>query len=174
MSIKMERKLIIIGAGTYGVVVHEIASDMGCFEKIDFVDDNRIKTPTGKDIVGKINDLKLMQEEYTDAIVAIGNPNMRLELLDLIKKNTFMNIATIISPKAYVSNSAVIHEGVVVEPYAVIQALCQINRGCFISAGAVVNHESYCGEGVHLDCNSTVNGYANVPPKFKLLSGTVF
>lgn len=40
----MNKNLLIVGASTYGVVASEIAADMGCFEKIDFVDDER-KTP---------------------------------------------------------------------------------------------------------------------------------
>ena len=32
--------LLILGAGIYGAMVYEIAEAMGCFEKIDFLDDN--------------------------------------------------------------------------------------------------------------------------------------
>lgn len=43
----MNKNLLIVGAGTYGVVASEIATDMGCFEKIAFVDDERKTTPNG-------------------------------------------------------------------------------------------------------------------------------
>ena len=39
----MNRNLLIVGAGIYGVVAYEIAADMGRFEKIDFVDDVRLR-----------------------------------------------------------------------------------------------------------------------------------
>ena len=39
----MNRNLLIVGAGIYGIVVYEIAADMRCFEKIDFVDDVRLR-----------------------------------------------------------------------------------------------------------------------------------
>ena len=32
-------KLLIVGAGSYAVVAAEIAEEMGCFDKIAFVDD---------------------------------------------------------------------------------------------------------------------------------------
>ena len=35
------RNLIIVGAGAYADVAFEIASDMSCFDRIDFVDDNK-------------------------------------------------------------------------------------------------------------------------------------
>ena len=37
----MNKKLSIGGAGTYGVVASEIAVDMGYFEKISFVDNEK-------------------------------------------------------------------------------------------------------------------------------------
>lgn len=33
---RMNKKLLIIGAGEYGQITHEIAEAMGVFEKIDF------------------------------------------------------------------------------------------------------------------------------------------
>lgn len=48
----MNKNLLIVGASTYGVVASEIAADMGCFEKIDFVDDERKTTPNGIEVVG--------------------------------------------------------------------------------------------------------------------------
>lgn len=53
----MNKNLLIIGASTYGVVASEIAADMGCFEKIDFVDDERKTTPNGIDTVGTTRDI---------------------------------------------------------------------------------------------------------------------
>ena len=39
----MNRNLLIVGAGIYGVVASEIVADMGCFDKIDFDDDIRLR-----------------------------------------------------------------------------------------------------------------------------------
>ncbi len=48
----MNKNLLIIGAGIYGVVAKEIAESMNCFEKIDFVDDNRKETPNCIKVIG--------------------------------------------------------------------------------------------------------------------------
>ena len=50
----MNKNLLIVGAGTYGVDASEIAADMGCFEKIAFVDDERKTTPNGIEVIGTI------------------------------------------------------------------------------------------------------------------------
>ena len=170
----MDNKLLIIGAGIYAQVAYEIACDMNCFERIDFVDDQKTQTITGRPVIGDTDDLPCLSKDYTHGVVAIGDPCVRLQLLTNLKEQTDLHIATLISPKAYVAPSATVEEGTIVEPMAVINSLCRIERGCLISAGAVVNHAAVCGKGVHLDCNVTVEGYSHVPLQTKVPCGTVF
>lgn len=84
----MNKNLLIIGASTYGVVASEIATDMGCFEKIDFIDDERQTTPNGIDVIGTTRDIAVLAIQYSNIIVAIGNPEVRLPLLNRIKGET--------------------------------------------------------------------------------------
>ncbi len=168
----MKGNLLIIGAGMYGVVAKEIAENMQCFEKIAFADDKK-KNAYGLDVIGTIADVESLVQEYDNIVVAIGNAEVRLSVLEKLAKMK-CNIVTLISPQAYVSPSARVMQGCIVEPMTVIHSLCVIERGCIISAGAVVNHGAVCKEGVHVDCNATVMGYAVVPAKTKIVSGEVF
>ena len=170
----MNKNLLIIGAGTYGVVASEIAADMGCFEKIDFVDDERKTTPNGIDVVGTTRDIDELVIQYSNIIVAIGNPEVRLSLLNRIKEETPYRIVSLVSPKAYVSPSAQIMSGCIIEPMAVVHTGCVICPGCIISAGAIVNHATMCCDGVHVDCNATVEGCCLVPAGTKICSGDVY
>ena len=54
----MNKNLLILGAGIYGLVAKEIAESMGCFGKIAFVDDNA-KT-TSKTLFPIITTLQLL------------------------------------------------------------------------------------------------------------------
>jgi len=170
----MKRSLLIVGAGTYALLAYEIACDMGQFEEIKFVDDYKTIAPTGEPVAGKTSDLKALANSYTDIFVAIGHPDLRLGLIEQIRQDAVLNLATLISPRAYVAPSAIVAEGVIVEPFAVVHTRCRLCCGCLISAGAVVNHESICEEGVHVDCNATVPGYVTVPAKTKVACGTVY
>lgn len=170
----MNRNLLIVGAGTYGVVASEIASDMGCFEKVDFIDDERKTTPNGTEVIGTTHDIAKLVTEYSNIVVAIGNPKIRLSLLREIKEETPYRIVSLVSPRAYVSPSAQIQVGCIVEPMAVVHTNCVLGSGCLISAGAVVNHATMCCEGVHVDCNATVDGYCLVPAGTKIHSGAVY
>ena len=170
----MNKNLLIVGAGTYGVVASEIAADMGCFEKIDFVDDERKTTPNGLDVVGTTQDIDELAIQYSNIIVAIGNPEVRLSLLNRIKEETPYRVVSLVSPKAYVSPSAQIMTGCIIEPMAVVHTGCIICPGCIISAGAVVNHATMCCDGVHVDCNATVAETTLVPAGTKVKCGEVY
>ncbi|MBQ7329965.1 MAG: hypothetical protein IJX01_08700 [Oscillospiraceae bacterium] len=170
----MNGNLLIVGAGSYALVAAEIAVNMGCFEKIAFVDDMAKTLKNGIPVVGTTQDLERLAGEYSYVIVAIGNPKVRLSVLDRIQKETTYQIPSLVSPRAYVSSSAKVMRGCVVEPMAVVHSRAILEEGCIISAGAVVNHESTCCRGVHADCNSTVAAYARVPMGTKILSGEVY
>lgn len=170
----MNKNLLIVGAGTYAVVAYEIALDMGCFAKIDFVDDVRKATPNGIETIGNTDDIERFAPEYSYIVVAIGNPEARLSFLKRIIKMTPYNVVSLVSPRAYISPSAQIMSGCIIEPMATVQAGCKLQLGCIICAGAVVNHTSECGEGVHVDCNATVEGYSTVPAGTKICSGDVY
>lgn len=170
----MNKNLLIVGTGIYAVIASEIAVDMGCFDKIAFVDDEKKETPTGVKVIGTTRDLEVLATQYDSIVVAIGNPKVRLDMLDRIKAETSYQIVSLISTRAYISSSAQIRQGCIVEPTAVVQAGCVIGEGCIISASAVVNHASICCDGVHVDCNATVDGYCIVPAGLKIYSGEVF
>lgn len=170
----MNHNLLILGAGIYGLVAQEVAGSMGCFEKIAFVDDCAKETPNGTPVIGTSADLSALSAEYGYAVVAIGNPKVRLNLLGRIEEETTIQIATLVSPRAYVSPAAQLGDGCIVEPMAVIHTQCVLGKGCIVSAGAVVNHASRCGDGVHVDCNGVVAGNVTVPSETKVASGTVY
>lgn len=169
----MNKNLLIVGAGIYSVVAADIAREMQCFEKIDFVDDVKEQTPDGRTVIGQIADLGKLSVDYSYIIVAIGNPQIRLALLEKIEEMPY-RIAVLVSPKSYIAPSVQIGKGSIIEPMAVVHCGSVVQEGCFISAGAVVNHGSMCARGVHVDCNAVVAGGTLVPVGTKVESCTVF
>lgn len=170
----MNENLLIVGAGIYSMVARDIAIEMNCFEKIDFVDDEKEQTPDGNKVIGKISDLENLSVEYSNIIIAIGNPKIRMSLIKRIEEEMPYRIVVLASPRAYIAPSVQIGKGSVIEPMAVIHAGSVLQEGCFISAGAVVNHGSMCASGVHVDCNAVVAGGTLVPACTKVESCTVF
>ena len=146
-------KLLILGAGEYGHLVKELAKNK--YEIIDFLDDNSVEA------IGKLDKYQSLKDEYKNAVVAIGNPEVRMmwirKLLDV-----GYTIPTLISNQAYVSPSAIIDLGCIIEPMAVIHTGAKIGKGTIISTGAVINHNSVVEDGCHIDCNAVVGADAHV------------
>ena len=169
----MNKNLLIVGAGVYGLVAKEIAESLGCFERIAFVDDKAKIAPDGTETVGRVSDIKNLVSEYGNVIVAIGNPEVRLGIIERIAELPCKTVS-LVSPLAYVSYSAQLGTGCIIEPMAVVHTKCVLGIGCIVSAGAVINHDSTCCDGVHVDCNATVEGYSLVPTGKKIHSGEVY
>ena len=170
----MNGNLLIVGAGSYALVAAEVAEDMGCFREIAFVDDRTKNLQNGACVVGTTQDVDRLAGAYSHIVVGIGNSDVRLSILEQLQNKANYQIASLISPRAYVSPAAKVSEGCIIEPMAVVHREAVLEKGCIISAGAVVNHESACGQGVHVDCNATVAAYAKVPAKTKVCSGEVY
>ena len=149
------KNLLIIGAGQYGMVAKEIAESMELFGKISFLDDNN---PTA---IGKINDIDKFIVEYDSAVVAIGNSQLRLKLLESLCSLGY-DVPCLIHKRAFVAPSAKIGKGSFVEPMAVVHTGVIIENGCIISAGTIVNHNSIIHKGCHLNCGSIVTARTEI------------
>lgn len=159
-------KLLIIGAGDHGYVVKEIAQDVGCYEKIDFVDDR------SKEAIGTISDLENLNKEYDSAFASIGNNELRSQIVDELKRIGY-DIPVLIHPSAYVSKSCVLGVATVIEPNAVVNSNSYIGEGCIISVGAVVDHNATVGDFCQIDAGAVVCSGKRVESKTKINAGCV-
>ncbi len=157
--------LLIVGAGQFGQVTKEIAQSLNKFNKIDFLDDN------SELALDKVDNYKKYKGDYNYAIVAIGNSGVRKELLNKLKK--IYKIDSIISPNAYVSDSAIIEEGSIVEPTAFINANATIKEGCIICAGAIINHNSNVNSFCHINCGAIIKSNSIIEEGTKVDYGEI-
>lgn len=150
------KRLLILGAGQYGMVAKEIAEAMGRFEQISFLDDNSSAA------IGKLSDFNKCTNNFDSAVVAIGDAEKRLKLIEQLVDVGF-DVPVLIHPRAYVAASAEIGRGSFIEPMVVVHTDVNVGVGCIISAGAIINHNAEVGDGCHLNCGTIVGARANVP-----------
>lgn len=163
----MDGGLLILGAGQFGMMVKEIADSLDMVSKIDFLDDNN---PIA---IGRLCDFPRFVDSYPLAIVAIGNSMIRLDYANLLEKAGY-TVPALISPRAFVSDSAVVSSGCIIEPMAVVQTRAYIGKGCIISSGAVIRHNATVEDGCHCDCNSVVKSNTILPRGSKLDCGKIY
>ena len=162
----MDRQLLIFGAGQYGQVLKEIAQATGRYAQLSFMDDK-----PNEGVIGKLDDYIKFAGLYQDAIVAIGNPEIRLKWIDILEK--YYHIPSMVHPSAYVSPSANIGKGTIVEPLAVVHTSVEIGKGCIISAGSVINHNAVLGDGVHVDCGCIIPARSVIEQRRKIVQGEI-
>ncbi|WFF74546.1 PglB [Proteiniclasticum sp. QWL-01] len=157
--------LVILGAGSHGLVVKETAEAMGIFDRIDFLDDS---SPLAMDRCDEVGKYKSM---YQFAFPAVGDNKLRERFYVMIHDYGF-EIPILIHPSSYVSPSATIQKGVIVLPKAVVNTKTIIEKGSIVGPGAVIDHDSFIGAFAHVDAGSVlkarskINAYSLIRPKF--------
>ena len=154
-------KLLIIGASGHGKVIADIALATKKYREITFADDDEnISECMGFPVIGKVSDLKRWMPEY-EMIVAIGNAKTRRRIMEQIV-NDGGTIATLIHPKAVVSDYATIGTGTVVMPGAVINAGTVLGKGCIVNTSASVDHDCTLEDYVHVSVGAHLAGTVSV------------
>ena len=160
------KRLLILGAGQYGMVAKEIAEATGLYDRIAFLDDNSSAA------IGRLSDFDKYTNDYDSAVVAIGDAEKRLKLIEQLIGAGY-DVPVLIHPRAYVAPSAEIGRGSFIEPMAVLHTDVNVGVGCIISAGAIINHNAEVGDGCHLNCGSIVGARAYIPSCTKTNYGQI-
>jgi len=122
----------------------------GIFDLSEKVGENIL----GYKVIGTNSDIKnyiKKENSFLITIGQIGNPGKRLNYLKL-------NLATIISPRAYVSKHSTIEQGTIVMHDAIINANANIGQNCIINSKALIEHDAIIGDNCHISTAAVING----------------
>lgn len=144
-----ELNLLILGAGSHGQEVGELARSLNVFRKISFLDDG------APEALGPCTGLERWLEEYPAAIPAVGDWTLRRRWLEELAAAGFA-LPVLIHPSATVSPSAELGYGTVVCARAVIGPGARVGRGCIISGGAALDRDAVLEEGGYVGCGQVV------------------
>jgi sugar O-acyltransferase (sialic acid O-acetyltransferase NeuD family) len=143
----MQKEIYIVGAGTYGEVMYELAEILG-YKVNGFYDEDENKlnlSIMGVEIIRKFSTLNQNEINGKNFIVAIGNNNTRLNIMNKI--NEFGGFTpTLIHPSAVISPSAQIGKGVYIHANACIWTKVKIDDYCIISPNVVIAHHTNVGK----------------------------
>lgn len=164
----MKLNLLILGAGTHGRDIYEIAQSLHVFKDIKFLDDEA----EGENIIGKCADVSEFRNEYPCAFIAIGDNEIRKKYAELLHENDFL-IPSIVSPAANISSKAKIGEGVAILPQVTVSE-AQIGDFCILSSNSLVNGGAKVGDFTHIGCAGIILKGKDVPELFHILDGTIY
>lgn len=137
MKASRAMNLLILGAGSHGRDVKDIAQNLHVFGDIKFLDDNK----EGTDIIGKWENADKLLADYPIAIVAVGDDEKRKRWTLLLQENGFL-IPTLVHPSAYISEDVELGTGTVVCARASISNGVKIGKGCIIEVGVTISRNT--------------------------------
>ena len=151
-------KLLLVGAGGFGRVVLEHASQQYACA---FLDDGEATLVDGVPVIGKTGDMASFYPEYKLLLVTIGNNQLRERLY---KDAAYIGFTfpNIINPSAYVSPHAHIGSGCVILNNAVVQNNAKCGDGCILNPGVELHHDSAIGSYCLIYTNSVVRSLTTV------------
>ena len=121
----------------------------------------------------KIADATKLRGQYTDAIVAIGNPVIRKQWIEQLLEIGY-ELPLIRHPHSIVMPSAKVEKGCIIEAQAVINSNAKVGTSCFICAGAVVNHNAIVEDYCQIDCNAVITAASRVSKELRIPCGQVY
>lgn len=146
-----QMNLLILGAGSHGREVYEVAEGLRIFNKIAFLDDKEI----GAAIIGKCEFFEQYLDNYPIAIPGVGNNELRKQWLEELTEVGFV-IPTIIDSSAVVSKDAQVGYGTVVCARAVINREATVGNGCIVSSGAVIARNAHMPDWAFINSGETL------------------
>jgi sugar O-acyltransferase (sialic acid O-acetyltransferase NeuD family) len=159
----MNRKCIIIGAGTYGQVYKEyLQSD---YEITAYYDDDSSlhgQIIDGVKIKGSIKDaIEKENNADTSVFVPIGNNPVRIKILKEFVLNGF-NTPSFIHENTIIHSSVKIGKAVYILPGTCIMPLSVIGDYTMISMGVNIAHHNIIGEGCFFSQGTNIGASINI------------
>jgi sugar O-acyltransferase (sialic acid O-acetyltransferase NeuD family) len=159
-------KLILVGGGGHCNACIDVVEAEGRYEILGILDPQLSKGDKllGYDVLG---DDSLFEEYISEGchflitIGQIGTHEIRKRVFNLLKKMNGI-VATIISPRSYVSKHAVIGEGCIVMHDALVNAGSTILENCIINTKALIEHDSVVEPHCHVSTAAVVNGGSHI------------
>lgn len=167
------KKIYLIGGGGHCKSCIDVIESTGKYAIQGIFD---VKENIGNEVLGyKIVDTDENISIYAGPniyfLITVGqikSSALRVKLFSLK-----LQLATIISPRAYVSKHASIGAGTIIMHDAFVNAGAQIGANCIINSKALIEHDSKVGDHCHISTAAVVNGDCVVGARTFIGSNTV-
>lgn len=169
--------LILIGGGGHCRSCIDVIEQEGKYAIQGIVDANLEKDEkvVSYPVIGNDEVMEALVKQGYFFLITIGqikSAAIRVKLFNTLKA-AGANLATIISPRAYVSSTAEIKEGTIVLHGAVVNAAAKIGHNVIINSMSLIEHDAHIGSHVHISTGALVNGGCLVGDGTFVGSGTV-
>ncbi|ARD21668.1 acetyltransferase [Shewanella japonica] len=158
----MIKRCAILGASGHGKVIAEIA-ELNHFTEIHFFDDRwpKLQNIEHWTVFGDTLELLSLVDQYELVVVAIGNNEIRLDKVNLLKSSG-AKLSVLTHPSAIISSYSQLGEGCVVMANAVVNPFSLIGNACIVNTSATIDHDCIIANGVHVSPGANLAGGVKV------------
>lgn len=152
--------IILIGGGGHCLSVIDVVEQEDKYNIKGILDDTKKGDVLGYPILGNRDLVKELSTEGVFFLITIGQikSSSTREDIALLLDSCKANLATVISPLAYVSKHATIGEGSVIMHNAIINTKAKVGKHCIINTKANIEHNVQIGDFCHISTCATING----------------
>jgi len=170
-------KILLIGAGGHASSCIDVIESTNHFEIVGLVDkdDSLYDDKIGYPFLGTDNDLEFLSQNYSHALVTVGqikSPRVRIKLFKLLNELNFV-LPVVVSSKAYVSENAKVGKGSIIMHGAIVNSNATIGENCIINSQALIEHDAVIGDHCHISTGALINGEVKVGNESFIDSGAV-
>ena len=170
-------EIILIGAGGHARACIDVIEVINEYKVAGLIERDELKSQKvlGYPIIGTNDDLFELRNQYSFALIAIGqlkSAETRIKLFQLMQEMDY-TLPVIISPRAYVSKHAKIGDGTIVMHDAIVNANAGVGKNCIINNKVLIEHDAVVGDHCHIATGAIVNGEVNVGSESFIGSGAV-
>ena len=158
--------IVLIGGGGHCLSCIDVLKLANVFEIAGILDtsDKIGASIMGIEVIGSDDDIPRLVSKYRNFLITIGqikHSEKRVRIYETVTKYGG-NLPVIISPRAYISSSAIIDAGTIIMHNSLVNANAVIGKGCIINTGALVEHEVFIGDFCHISTHAIVNGQVHI------------
>ena len=155
-----KHNIILIGGGGHCLSVIDVVEQEDKYNIKGILDDTKKGDVLGYPILGNRDLVKELSTEGVFFLITIGQikSSSTREDIALLLDSCKANLATVISPLAYISKHATIGEGSVIMHNAIINTKAKVGKHCIINTKANIEHNVQIGDFCHISTCATING----------------
>jgi sugar O-acyltransferase (sialic acid O-acetyltransferase NeuD family) len=159
-------KILLLGGGGHCKSCIDVIEQEGKYDFVGILDHKELLGQKILDytFIGTDDDIGKFSNEGYCFLITVGQIKtsaIRKKLFSLLSENS-AELATVISPRAYVSKYATIGRGTIIMHDALVNASVSIGENCIINTKALIEHDATIEDFCHISTAAVINGGVHI------------